>query len=265
MPKRAPSVAPKQPPAKRTKVAADSPAGLCLEEYRRRLKKQGKYEDTKPGTRSLDGCLHDPPRLPPIVKIVAGAKPIPKRGTDGCLHFVDHPEFKPNLTPAQVMQLGSFGGTYFRDITSAVTGNAYVGRKVIAEFPKSWFQGVDLDAKVLSPLYHKNVNKYGVSCGGGLGQWETSGWISSLDPYGWFQWYCRFYLGRRSTDDVRQIARWAAGQGPNGRWRIRLCNDLIRAGAKLDNERIGTVVRQVLQHWAYQLTGSDLAAHWGRG
>ena len=47
------------------------------------------------------------------------------------------------------------------------------------------------------------VNKFGAKCGGSLGMWESSGWISSLDPYGWFQWYCRFFQGRRCSDDER--------------------------------------------------------------
>merc|ERR1711982_148373 len=86
-----------------------------------------------------------------------------------------------------------------------------------------------------------------------------SGWISSMDPYGWFQWYCRFFLGRRTTDDERQIKRWLAGQGPKGRWRVRLCKDIIRRRAKLDDVKVSPVLRQVLQHWGYRLTGADLA------
>jgi hypothetical protein len=186
---------------------------------------------------------------------------LPKRGTDGCFVFKDYPEFKPNLSPKDVMQLGSFGGTYFRDIESAVTGQKYKGRVVIKEFPRDWFKGLDLDSVVCSPTYGKQVNKYKVSCGGSLGQWECSGWISTPDPYGWFHWYCRFFLGRRTTDDRRQIDRWLRGQGPTGRWRIRLCNDLIKKKKKLEDVTVSPVIRQVLQHWAYKLTAADLEAH----
>ena len=70
----------------------------------------------------------------------------------------------------------------------------------------------------------QDVNRYRVKCGGSLGMWESSGWISALDPYGWFQWYCRFYLGRRCTDDERQIQRWLGGHGPKGRFRLQLMN-----------------------------------------
>ena len=59
-----------------------------------------------------------------------------------------------------------------------------------------------------------NVNKYGVKCGTSLslslscGFWENKGWINKIDPYGWFQWYFMYWLGRRSQDDKRQINRW---------------------------------------------------------
>lgn len=242
----------------------ETSGALSVEEYRRRLQEQGKYLDRKPGSNSLDGCLHDPPRLPPQVRTLPAKAPVPKRSPDDTLIFKDHPDFKPNLTPQEAIQRGSFGGTYFRDIKSAVTGVSYLGKEVIKEFPQSWFKGLDLDTMVCSPTYSKHVNRFGASCGGGLGQWETSGWISELDPYGWFQWYCRFYLGRRSTDDERQIKRWAAGQGPTGRWRGRVCNDLIRAGKPWDDEKISRVIRQVLQHWAYRLTEADLERHFSK-
>ena len=52
------------------------------------------------------------------------------------------------------------------------------------------------------------MNKYGVKCGTSLRFWENKGWISKIDPYGWFQWYFRYWSGRRSKDDKRQINRW---------------------------------------------------------
>lgn len=238
-----------------------SSAALSIAEYRQRLVKQGKYKDRKPGSRSLDGCLKDPPGMPPVVEVLKKKASIPKRGKDGCFVFADHPAFKPNLSPKEVLQLGSFGGTYFRDISSAVTGEKFKGRNVIKEFPKDWFAGLDLDTQVCSPTYNKQLNQYKVSCGGSLGQWECSGWISALDPYGWFHWYCRFFLGRRTTDDERQISRWKKGQSPTGRWRVQLLNDLIKANAKVTDVKVSSVKRQVLQHWAYKITESDLAAH----
>jgi hypothetical protein len=183
--------------------------------------------------------------------------PVPKREQDGCLIFLDHLEFRPNLTPAEVLRLGSFGGTYFRDIKSAVTDQAYKGRQVIAEFPNAWFKGLDLARQVCSPTHDKALNKYKVDCGVCLGQWETSGWISSLDPYGWFQWYCRFFLGRRSTDDSRQISRF---QRITALRRGQLCNDLLKSRAKATDMKVSPVMRQALQHWAYCLRPEDLKA-----
>ena len=68
-----------------------------------------------------------------------------------------------------------------------------------------------------------NVNKYQVSCGSTLEAWESKNWIKAQDPYGWVEWYCHFYQGRRSADDCRQIDRWLA-TGPRGRFRVRLIN-----------------------------------------
>eukprot|EP00300_Choanocystis_sp_HF-7_P013285 c18233_g1_i4.p1 GENE.c18233_g1_i4~~c18233_g1_i4.p1 ORF type:complete len:249 (+),score=32.46 c18233_g1_i4:78-824(+) len=185
----------------------------------------------------------DPPAVPPTAEILPTRQPEPKRNKRDQLVFPDHPDFLPNLTPKQVLQSGSFGGTYFRPIVSAVTGVSY--KNVHEEFPTDWFEGLDLKTQVCSATYHKAVNKFGVKCGGSLGMWESSGWISALDPYGWFQWYCRFYLGRRSTDDSRQIKRWAVGVGPKGRWRVRLMNGIIKAGTHVDDQRISPVIRQV--------------------
>jgi hypothetical protein len=125
----------------------------------------------------------------------------------GAVARADHPEFRPNLTPAEVLQLGSFGGTYFRPIDSGTTHERYMD--AWKEFPAEWFEGLNIKRQVTRSWasYDVSVNKYGVKCGGTLDMWESSGWISTIDPYGWFQWFCRFYLGRRSTDDERQIAR----------------------------------------------------------
>ena len=87
--------------------------------------------------------------------------------------------------------------------------------------------------------------------------WETSGWIKEIDPYGWFMWYCRFYLGRRCHDDQRQIGRWKNCAGPKGRWKNNLIGKIARAGVGYDNHAISPVVRQTLQHWGYRLTQKD--------
>ena len=173
-------------------------------------------------------------------------------------HFKDHPEFKPNLSPQQVLKMGSFGGTYFRPIYSSVTKKHYKSEDVIKEYPKSWFKGINIDKMITSSKYDKKVNKYGVKCGSELEDWEKSGWMHEQDPYGWFQWYCRFYMGRRTDDDKRQIKRWLALAGPKGRFKNRLVNMIKNKGAKYDDPNISPVIRRTLLHWGYQIKPSDL-------
>ena len=85
--------------------------------------------------------------------------------------FKDYPDFKPNLTPQQVIKMGSFGGTYFRPIYSSVTKKHYKSEDVIKEFPNSWFKGINIEKMVTSSDYDKNVNKYKVKCGSKLEAW----------------------------------------------------------------------------------------------
>ena len=172
--------------------------------------------------------------------------------------FKDYPEFKPNLSPEQILKMGSFGGTYFRPIYSSVTKKHYKSEDVIKEYPKSWFKGIDIGEMVTSPKYNKKANKYKVKCGSDLEDWEKSGWMDKQDPYGWFQWYCRFYMGRRTDDDERQIKRWMALTGPKGRFKNRLINMIKKKDSKYDDETISPVIRQTLQHWGYKLTSNDL-------
>ena len=91
--------------------------------------------------------------------------------------------------------------------------------------------------------------------------WESSGWISDCDPYGWFQWYCRFYSGRRSSDDARQISRWMKSAGVKGRFRSQICNKIIAAGARAEDARISPVIRQTLLHWGLEITEHVLEMH----
>ena len=167
--------------------------------------------------------------------------------------FKDYPDFQPNLTPSQMFKLGSFGGTYWRPIYSSITGKNY--EKQHHKHPKSWWRGIP-EPHLSSPTYRVQINKYGVKVGSTLEFWENKNWITKYDPYGWFQWYCRFYCGRRCPDDERQIKRWinyASEKG--GRWRRRLiglCNK--KDGVKSVNDyTISPVIRQGLQHWAFIL------------
>lgn len=103
--------------------------------------------------------------------------------------------FRPDLTPKQMLLLGVFCGDYFSPAERA-------------EFPKSWFSR----AKIAGEAGHDcSLNYFGVHASQSREEWERRGWISVHDPLGWFQWYCRYYLGRRIPDeDARQIKRWCA-------------------------------------------------------
>jgi len=182
--------------------------------------------------------------------------PLPTRNKDGVFIFEDHPDFQPNLSPKEVLTMGSFGGTYFRPIYSGVTKLKY-GSEVWEELPKDWLQGLNIRSQVSCPVYDASRNKYGVKCGASLEEWESSGWMHKQDPYGWFQWYCRFYQGRRTEDDLRQIGRWARCAGTTGRWKNNLISKIVKAGCGWDNYGVSPVVRQTLQHWAYSLTQKD--------
>uniref|UniRef100_A0A7S4EJL4 Uncharacterized protein n=1 Tax=Pseudo-nitzschia australis TaxID=44445 RepID=A0A7S4EJL4_9STRA len=173
-------------------------------------------------------------------------------------------DFKPNLSPEQVLRAGSFGGTYFRPIASAVTNIRYKASDVLRDSVKpEWIEGLDAPKMLTSCKYEAYVNKFGVKCGGSLGMWESSGWISDSDPYGWFQWYCRFYQGRRCADDQRQIGRWLKSAGPKGRFRSQLCNKIYAAGglSRLSDTKISPVIRQTMLHWGLDITEDVLTKH----
>ena len=98
--------------------------------------------------------------------------------------------FKPQLTPKKMLELGVFGGSYF-------------GLR-IKEYPKSWFKNAKTSAK-----FEVNLNRFRVKSGMSKKQWLEKGWIFKEDPLGWFQWYCRFSMGRRIPHiDEIQIKRW---------------------------------------------------------
>ena len=103
-----------------------------------------------------------------------------------------------------------------------------------------------------SDYYDVSVNKYGVKCRTSLRFWEDNGWINSIDPYGWFQRYFRYWLGRRSSDDERQIDRW---KGIVSRFKGKLVKIIKNAGSKFDDYSVSPKTRQILLHWGYELTG----------
>lgn len=218
----------------------------------------------------------NPPALPPTPSVVVEKKfqSLPKRDKKtGELSFSvgedSEPtlapllkQFHPNRTPEEILRGGGFGGTYFRSIISAVTNQQYTAKQALdMTLPKEWIHDLDQKTVLTSQKYNQQVNKYKAKCGGSLGMWESSGWISDADPYGWFQWYCRFYQGRRSSDDKRQIARWMGVCGPKGRFRSQLCNKIIAANANFNDIKISPVIRQTLWHWGIEITEDVLEKH----
>ena len=134
------------------------------------------------------------------------------------------PRFKPQLTPAQMLSLGVFGGKYMTDCRG--------------EFPRSWFAKAKLSPKHRDP----SLNYFHVDASQSLAEWRRKGWIRRQDPRGWFQWYCRYYMGRRSMDDDRQIRRW--------RQMARHVAQVKRACEPRDLD-CRPRQRQALLHWAY--------------
>lgn len=136
------------------------------------------------------------------------------------------PEFKPDLTPKQMLELGVFDGFY--------VDNSY-----LKEFPKSWF----IKAKLAKDKPDPELNYFKIHASQPLSVWKKNGWIYKDDPRGWFQWYCRYYMGRRiPKEDTRQIKRWKA---------IRRHIGQIVANCRPQDINCRPRQRQALLHWAY--------------
>ena len=177
---------------------------------------------------------------------------------NGKYYFKDRPDFTPNLSPRDMFKLGSFGGTYWRPIKSKFYKNKLQNQH--KKYPSKWWKGIP-EHHLTKPFddYDITINKYKVKVGTTLEFWEDKGWIIKQDPYGWVQWYCEFFMGRRSEDDDRQIDRWKKLAGPNGRFRKWLVTQIMKKGGKTDwnNHNISPAMRQTLQHWGYKLTKKD--------
>jgi len=135
-----------------------------------------------------------------------------------------HPEFRPELTPKEMLELGVFGGKYMTDCRG--------------EFPAAWFQRAKLSPAKTDPA----MNCFGVLASQPLAEWRRKGWIYHEDPRGWFQWYCRYYYGRRCPDDLRQIKRWKA---------IVRHIAQIRANCRPGDLECRARQRQAVLQWAY--------------
>lgn len=159
----------------------------------------------------------------------------------GYVYFLTEPEgknfakdFKPDLSPKQMLALGVFGGYYMT--------------KDQKEFPVSWFT----KAKLCSDGPDPKLNFFGVKASQPLSVWKKKGWINEEhDPHGWFQWYCRYYLGRRlPEEDARQIKRWRAISRHLAQIRKNCPSTSLGTGRGGDlNCRRRQ--RQAVLHWAY--------------
>lgn len=135
-----------------------------------------------------------------------------------------HPEFLPELTPQQMLEMGVFGGKYMTD-----------GRD---EFPDAWFA----QARLCHERHDPKLNFFGVNASQPLAVWRQKGWIYHEDPRGWFQWYCRYYMGRRCRDDQRQISRWKAMKRHIAQLKKHCLPEDLRCRPRQ---------RQALLNWAY--------------
>ena len=168
----------------------------------------------------------------------------------------EYPDFKPNLAPRQIFKLGSFGGTYWRPIKSKFSKN--ILKNEHKKYPKKWWVGIADNHMINSwDDYDVNINKYKVKVGTTLEFWESKDWIKESHPYGWVQWYCDFYNGKKSDDDARQIKRWKNLTGTNGRFLRSLVRLIIKKNATYDDFTVSPKIRQTLQHWGYRLTKKD--------
>jgi len=138
-------------------------------------------------------------------------------------------EFKPELSPKQMLELGVFGGRYMRDCKK--------------EFPKDWFKKAKFFPEGL-PGHDPKLNYFGVDASQPLSVWRKKGWINKKhDARGWFQWYCRYYMGRRiPEEDRKQIKRWKAIKRHIGQ---------IKKNCRPKDLNCRRKQRQVLLHWAY--------------
>jgi len=135
------------------------------------------------------------------------------------------PRFKPELTPKEMLKLGVFGGKYMTDCAK--------------EFPEDWFA----KAKLCPEKHNPALNYFKVNASQPLSVWRAKGWIHPEDPRGWFQWYCRYYMGRRlPEEDDRQIRRWLA---------LRRHVTQIKKFCARRDLNCRPRQRQAVLHWAY--------------
>ncbi|GAA5825862.1 hypothetical protein JCM11251_000030 [Rhodosporidiobolus azoricus] len=231
-----------------TRPARVVPATEEEQDPRRRIGKT-----FKPGDGQVDYALTAP--LP-------SRDPLTKEFT-----FEDWPEFKPNMSPEEIIRQGSFDGGYFRPVKSKKSGREL--HEDWTDLPSEWYDGLDTSMYLTRPELvtpaeiATSINKWQAKMGQGYSDWEKNGWIvAEHDARGWFQWYCRFFLGRRCDDDARQVGRWSRVAGEqSGRWRRILLEKYRKARVTFvepEEEEVSRGIRQTLNHWAYDPTTDHL-------
>ena len=148
-------------------------------------------------------------------------------------------QFKPMLSPREIIEAGAFGGNYF---------GVDVGANLedYTRLFKYHFDGVD-EGLYMGEKYSPKKNALKVRSGMSYEYWKEMGWMYKRDPYGWFEWYCKYRMGLRCKDDDRQIRRWFNFCGPTGRWRLNVYKKIHDKGDWMT----GKIVQQSLLHWGY--------------
>ena len=194
----------------------------------------------------------------------------PTRDENGTFHFESHPSFQPNKSPSELLTEGCFGGSYYRRLYSKAL-HTWI-EDDWKELPETWIQGLKIDTFLTSEEYDPEVNKYKVKCGQSIEEWEAAGWIRhEFDVRGWFQWYTRFFRGRRCDDDERQVGRWERCVGERGRWRRTLLKRYLQAGVRNvadegeDEAEVSPVLHQTCLHWAWEIRQDVLDRVWKQG
>ena len=154
-------------------------------------------------------------------------------------------EFRPNLTPRQIIERGAFGGNYF-GIDVGANLDDY---KELFDYH---FKGLDTSL-YLGETYKPRLNRFKVRSGMDYAYWKQMGWMHERDPYGWFEWYCKYSMGLRGEDDNRQISRWQDFTDVNGRWR----NNIYKKIYETDDWNVSPRIQQSLLHWGYEVNKED--------
>ena len=154
-------------------------------------------------------------------------------------------KFEPYLTPKDILLNGALGGSYFgRRELKGDHDYQSLFKETLSDIPTIYY---------LQPKYNTKFNLFKIKSGMPYDYWKDKGWMHNDDPYGWFEWYLKYFNGRRHSDDARQIHRWEGVCGVNGRWRNRLYKNIYETG----NWQVSPRIQQSLLHWGYLANKKD--------